>query len=132
MAYGTNPVIANQLLDALFSGAAFTSPAGCFVQLHTGDPGVAGTSNISSFTTRTAVTWNSAAGGTKSISATVAITASWSGTNNEQVTGLSFWSASTLGTFLVSTPLISPVTCTTGSPVNIPTLTAPWQPGVAA
>lgn len=132
MAYGTNPVIADEILDSLLSGAAWTPPAGCYVQLHTGDPGVAGTANISSYTTRTAVTWNSASGGLKSVAATVQVTASWSGTSGEQVTGLSFWDSVTGGTFLVSTQLISPVTITTGAPVNIPTLTAPWQGGLAA
>lgn len=132
MAYGTNPVIADLILDSLLSGAAWTPPAGCFVQLHVGDPGVNGTANISSYTTRTAVTWSAAAGASKAISGSLAITASWTGTNNEVITGLSFWDSLTSGTFIASAPLIVPVTVTTGAPVNLPTLTAPWQGGVAA
>ena len=128
MAIGLNPVIADQLLDALFSGAAFTSPAGCFIQLHTGDPGVAGTSNISSFTARTAITWNSAAGGVKSISAAVTITTSWSGTSPETIGYVSYWSASTGGTFITSDQLLAPVTLVTGAPLNLPTLTSPLTP----
>jgi hypothetical protein len=128
VAVGLNPVIANQLLDSLFSAAAFTPPAGCFIQLHTGDPGVAGTANVSSFATRTAVAWSSAAGGSKSISAPVVITASWAGTSPETIGYVSYWSAVTGGTFVTSDQLLAPVTVVTGSPLNLPSLTAPLIP----
>src|SRR5258708_16197440 len=128
MAAGWNPVLVNQVLDSVLSAAAFTPPAGCFVQLHTGDPGPAGTSNISSYATRTSVAWSSAAGGSKSISATVTITASWAGTNGEQVTHISLWSAVTGGTFLVSDQLLAAVTMATGQPVNLPNLPPPCAP----
>lgn len=128
MAVGLNPVIANQILDSLFSAAAFTPPAASYVQLHTGDPGVNGTANISSFTTRTALTWSAASGGSKSISAAVVITASWSGTSPESISYVSYWSAVTGGTFITSDQLVAPVTVVTGSPLNLPSLVAPMSP----
>lgn len=128
MTVGLNPTIANQLLDSLFSAAAFTPPAASYVQLHTGDPGVAGTSNISSYTTRTVLTWASAAGGQKSISSSVTITASWAGTNGELITHVSYWDALTVGTFIISDQLLAPVTAVTGSPVTIPNLLAILSP----
>lgn len=128
MTAGWNPTFVNGILDSVFSAAAFTAPAGSFIQLHTGDPGAAGTSNISSFTTRTSLTWSSAAGGSKIISASVTITASWSGTNGEILTHISLWSAVTAGTFIVSDLLLSPVTMVTGQPLTLPNLTAPWSP----
>jgi hypothetical protein len=123
-----NPVIANQILDSLFSAAAFTAPAGCFLQLHTGDPGLAGTANISSYTTRTSITWASAAGGSKAISAPITVTASWAGTNNEVITYVSYWSAVTAGTFVISDQLATVVVAQTGAPVTLQSLTAPIAP----
>jgi len=128
MTVGLNVVIANQILDSLFSAAAFTPPAACYIQLHTGDPGAAGTANVSSYTTRTAVTWASAAGGTKAITGSISITGSWSGTNNEVLTHVSFWSAVTAGTFVTSDQLTAPVTAATGAPVSLASLTAPMSP----
>jgi len=131
MTAGINPVIANQILDSLFSNAAWTPPAACYVQLHTGDPGVAGTANISSYTTRTAVTWSSSVNGTKSIAAPLTITASWAATNNEVITHVSFWSAVTSGTFVVSDQLLNSVTAATGASVTLSSLTAPLTPVAA-
>jgi hypothetical protein len=128
MAAGWNPVIVNQILDSVFSAAAFTPLAASYIQLHTGDPGAAGTSNISSYATRTVLAWSSASGGSKALSASVAITASWSGTNGEVLTHVSYWSAVTGGTFIVSDQLVAPVTVATGQPVNLPNATAPWTP----
>lgn len=53
----------NELLDHLMStGAAWTMPTGTYLQLHTGAPGEAGTTNIAAFTTRTEITtWAAAA-----------------------------------------------------------------------
>jgi len=128
MAAGWNPVFVNQMYDSVFSAAAFTPPAASYVQLHTGDPGAAGTSNISSFATRIVLAWSSAAGGTKQISAPVVITASWAGTSPETLTHVSYWSAVTGGTFVVSDQLAAPVTVVTGQPVNLASLTVPAPP----
>src|SRR5258708_37543974 len=53
--------LANKWLNML-GGTAFTAPS-TFVQLHTGEPGAAGTSNVSSVTTRPAITWAAASAG---------------------------------------------------------------------
>lgn len=128
MAAGWNPVFVNTVLDSVFSAAAFTPPAASYVQLHTGDPGSGGTSNISSYATRTVLAWSAAAGGSKVLSGAVTITASWAGTSPETITHVSLWSAVTGGTFIVSDQLLAPVTVVTGQPVSLPTLTAPWAP----
>jgi len=128
MTAGLSATIANQILDSLFSAAAFTAPAASYIQLHTGDPGAAGTASVSSYTTRTAVTWAAAAGGSKSISAPVTVTASWSGTNNEVIRYVSFWSAVTGGTFVASDQLAAPVTMSTGAPLTLSSLSAPITP----
>lgn len=121
MGYGLNPVIANQELDALLSGVAFSSPAGDYVQLHVGDPGIAGTNNISSVTARQAVSWNPASGGIKTLSGTPTW-GTWGGAASEILQGLSFWSAVTGGIFIFSVQLASPITVQTGNTLNLPTL----------
>jgi len=128
VAAGWNPAFVNSILDSVFSAAAFTPPAASYVQLHTGDPGPNGTSNISSFATRIVLAWASASGGSKVISAPVVITASWAGTSPETITHISLWSAVTGGTFIISDQLVASVVVVTGNPVNLPSLTAPWTP----
>src|SRR5260370_808323 len=72
MAAGWNPVLVNQILDSVFSAAAFTAPAASYVQLHTGDPGGAGTADISSFGDRAGLGRGSVAGGSKGLSSAAA------------------------------------------------------------
>ena len=108
-------------LSATVANAALNNIVGtnaAYVQLHTGAPGSAGTSNVSSTTTREAVTWASASGGSVSASNSPAWT-SWAGTNGEADTDISFWSASTSGTFGLSMPLNSPVTMDTGDSLTL-------------
>jgi hypothetical protein len=97
--------------------AAVGTNAG-YVQLHTGDPGSAGTSNVSSVTTREAVTWGSSSGGAVSASNEPEWT-SWAGTNGETDNDVSFWSASTSGTFGLSMALASSVTMDTGDSLTL-------------
>lgn len=93
------------------------------VQLHTGAPGSAGTSNVSSVTTRPAVTWAAASGGSQSMNGTPPAWSNWAGTNGEVDTDVSFWSASTLGTFGFSAALSSPVTMNTGDSLTLTSIT---------
>ena len=93
-----------------------------YVQLHTGDPGSAGTSNPSSVTTRESVSWNSPSGGSIGASNQPEWT-SWDGTNGEVVTDLSFWSASSGGTFQFSMQLSSSVTMDTGDSLTLTSIT---------
>lgn len=112
MAAGIATTPVNSMLTAV------TGTDGVFVQLHTGDPGSAGTSNVSSVTTREAVTWGSVSGGSVAMSNTPAWT-SWAGTSPETETYVSFWSASTSGTFGMSMQLTSSVTLNTGDSLTL-------------
>lgn len=89
-----------------------------YEQLHTGAPGAAGTANVSSVTTREAITWGTPAGGSVSASDTPTW-ASWAGTNGEVVTDTSAWSAATAGTFEGSEPLSASVTMDTGDSLEM-------------
>lgn len=71
-------------------------------QLHTGDPGAAGTSNVTS-AARQAVTWSAATGnGDFDLAGPVAFTG---GAASGACTHVSLWSASSAGTFYGSFPL---------------------------
>src|SRR5215469_8396932 len=100
MADGLSAAVANAALSNI------TGTDANDVQLHTGAPGSAGTANVSSTTTREAVTWGSPSAGSIAASNQPAWP-SWAGTNGEVVTDISFWSASTSGTFGLSMQLAS-------------------------
>ena len=79
----------------LSAQAAFTaSPAITHAQLHTGDPGGSGTSNVAAGVSRAEVTVGSPSGGAVTVSATFTIPAA-----GGPYTHVSFWTASTGGTF---------------------------------
>lgn len=83
---------ANTALDSAISGTVY-------VQLHTGHPGSAGTTSVATESTRVAVTFASAAGGSKASNAD----ALWSAVAaTETYTFFTLWSASSGGTFLWS------------------------------
>ena len=87
------------------------------MKLHTGDPGSAGTANAATETTRQAVTFGSAAA-SGSIANTVAV--SWTNVSTtETVTWVSFWTASSAGTFLGSDDLSSSAALTAGDTLTI-------------
>ena len=112
-------------LSATVADAALTTIVGTDannVQLHTGAPGAAGTSNVSSVTTRPAVTWAAASAGSVAASNQPAWT-SWAGTNGEVDTDISFWSASVAGTFGLSMALNSSVTMDTGDSLTLTSIT---------
>jgi hypothetical protein len=112
MADGLSVTVANAALSSI------TGTNANDIQLHTGDPGSSGTANVSSTTTREAVTWNSPSAGSISASNQPAWT-SWAGTNGEVVTDISFWSAASSGTFGLSMQLASSVTMDTGDSLTL-------------
>ena len=116
MADGLSTTVANAALNNIVGTNANN------VQLHTGAPGSAGTSNVSSVTTRPAVTWNSASAGSVTASNQPAWS-SWAGTNGEVDTDISFWSASTSGTFGFSMQLNTSVTMDTGDSLTLTSIT---------
>lgn len=115
---------ANAWLNVLrgTSAATFTGVTTLFVQLHTGDPGSAGTTTVSSTTTRQAVNFLAASAGSQALTGTTSWT-TWAGTNGEVVTHISVWGASTSGTFYYSAALASSKTMNTGDTLNLTALT---------
>lgn len=101
MAEGWATASANGILDALCRNVSWApATGGVYVQLHTGAPGSAGTSNVATETTRKAVTFGTAASG-GSIANTVAVT--WTGiAGSQDATHFTLWTASSSGTFLAS------------------------------
>lgn len=88
------------------NGVTFTAPSTIYMQLHTGDPGASGTANVSvGSTTRVLVTHAAASAGSMAISGT---NPSWTnGGTSETLTHVSYWSASSAGTFYQSAALTS-------------------------
>ena len=105
MARGFAAGTANSWLGVLGNGASagttYTGIAGNYGQLHTGDPGAAGTANVSvGSTTRPAVGLAAASGGSRALTGT---NPSWTnGGTSETISDLTLWSASTSGTFVLS------------------------------
>lgn len=118
MADGLSTATADIALNAMVGTSTNQSNAANYAQLHTGDPGTAGTSNVSSVTTREAQTWGSASAGTVSATGTPTW-ASWAGTNGEVDTDISHWSISSSGTFGHSVQLSSSVTMNTGNTLEL-------------
>jgi hypothetical protein len=92
-----------------------------YVQLHTSDPGSAGTANVSSTATREAVTWSTASGGVLS-AATFPSWTNWAGVNGEIVTDISFWTLATAGVFEGSMTLNASVTMDTTDSLTLTAL----------
>ncbi|WP_027930701.1 phage tail fiber protein [Amycolatopsis thermoflava] len=122
--------LANAWLNTMRGGGAgtnFTAPATLFVQLHTADPGASGTTSVSSTTTRQALTFAAASGGSMAITGTTQWT-NWAGTNGEVVTHISVWSAASAGTFYFSAALTASKTVNTGDTLTLSTLTFALTP----
>jgi hypothetical protein len=121
--------LANAWLNVV-SGTTFTGAAGSFIQLHVvaGDPGAAGTSNVSSVTTRPAATWSAASAGSKAITTTLPSWTSWAGTSPETIAYVSDWSASSAGTFYFSAALTANKTVQTGDTLTLNTLSVALAP----
>lgn len=100
MATGIAPGEAAKMLNALCANSSYTATgADPWIQLHTADPGAAGTSNVATETTRKQASFGAASGG--SIANDVAF--SWTNiAGSQDATYFSAWSASTAGTFLFS------------------------------
>jgi hypothetical protein len=94
---------ANAWLNVL-RGTTFTGITNVYVQLHTADPGASGTTAVSvGSTTRVVITWSAPSGGAIAMTGTAP---SWTnGGTSETLTHISFWSATTAGTFYGSAAL---------------------------
>jgi len=116
MTVGLASGVANAFLDALGNATNYTAPAGFFVKLHTGDPGASGTSNAATETTRQSASMAAASGGAITNDAAVTWTAVAA---TETYSYVSFWSASSAGTFLGSDDLAVARAVTAGDTFTI-------------
>jgi hypothetical protein len=116
MAVGLSAAMANAALNALCRNVAWTQPAAFYVKLHVGDPGAAGASNAAGNTTRVAATFAAASGGSLTTSADVG----WTNVSTaETYSHVSFWDASSAGTFLGSDDLSVAKTVAVGDSFTI-------------
>jgi len=109
---------ANAILDAICRSTTYTDPAAFWVKLHTGDPGAAGAGNAAGETTRKQATFAAASGGLSTTSADLVWT---SVSTSETYSHVSFWDASTAGTFLGSDALDTSRAVIAGDTFTIPT-----------
>lgn len=116
MAVGISATLANAWLNTIRGGGAgvtYTAPAAVYAQLHTANPGTAGTTSASSTTARQAATFGAAAAGVVNLTNTPTWS-SWAGTNGEVVSHVAFFDASSAGNFLFSVQLTASKTVNTG------------------
>jgi hypothetical protein len=108
--------VANSWLDALCRGVAFDNDE-FWAKLHLGDPGAAGTANPAAETTRKQATFSAASG--RAITNSAAL--EWTNVSTtETYTWVSFWSASTGGTFLGRDDLSSSAAVEAGDTFRVP------------
>ena len=120
MAVGTSTYLANAWLNVIRGNAAgttYTAPSAIYVQLHTANPGTAGTTSVSSVTTRQTANFSASTTGVLSLSNTPSWT-SWAG-SADLLTHVSFWDASSGGNFLWSAQLSSSKTMGSGDTLNL-------------
>lgn len=121
MTTGIASGIVNGWLDTDFA------TAGCFVKLHTADPGAAGaTAAAAGSTTRVQATMAAASGGSKAMTS---MASSWTnGGTSESLTHISIWSASTSGTFKGSAALSSSQAWASGNTFSLTSLSIAITP----
>lgn len=121
MTLGISSYLANKLLDHTLRNTAYTPPTTVYAKIHTsaGEPGAAGTSNASAQTTRVAVSFAAASGGSSSMSAAIDFTLNAS----ETIAYVTFWDASTSGNFLWSVAAAASKSGVSGDIIRISTNT---------
>lgn len=130
MAVGLSTVnLANAILNTFRSGGGSITAKVTYLQLHTiaGDPGASGTANVSALTTRNAITWATASGGSMSLSSI----GSYTMTATETIRYVSIWDAATSGNFLQSLQLTSDVPVINGSTFTVTSLVLNYTPVAA-
>lgn len=110
--------LANKILDHYRGGTSWTQPSGIYVQLHTGDPGSAGTANLSANTTRVRINFGAATAGAIALTGTAP---QWTATATETLSHLSFWDAITAGNVLDSSQAATPRGVVPGDTVTLNT-----------
>jgi hypothetical protein len=125
MTVGIAATQANAYLN-VYRNTAASAVATPFIQLHTGDPGAAGTTSVSvGSTTRNAITWNAASAG----SMTLNTLSSWTnGGTSETISHVSLWTASSAGTFLQSFALSVAQAWVSTNTLTLSTFTVSFTP----
>lgn len=123
MTVGLTATQANAYLN-VYRNTAAAAVATPFIKLHTGDPGAAGTTNASAVTTRNAIVWSAASGGSMALSTL----SSFSMTASETISHISIWDASTAGNFLQSCALTAGVPVINGSTLTFSSCTLSFSP----
>jgi hypothetical protein len=100
MSTGPSATTAQNILDAIGNATAY-SVATPHIQLHTADPGAAGTTAVAGNATRKSVSFGAASGGAMSNDAAITWTTGEVDTS-EDYTHWSLWTASSAGTFIMS------------------------------
>ena len=115
------------LTAAIYDGWLDTDLGTVYVQLHTGDPGAAGTANISvGDTTRHQPVMAAASAGSKAMTGTAG---PWTnGGTSETITSISLWSAATAGTFKGNITLTVPKAWASADTLTLNTLSAALTP----
>lgn len=127
MAYGMSPALSTLVLNHLRGNTSWTMPTSIYAQMHTGDPGVNGTANVSAVTTRQLITFSLS--GTTIVAATFP---TFTATATETIVGLSFWSAASSGTFYWSSQLATPRPVINGDTPAILAESFGFSTGIAA
>ena len=126
MTVGIATTRANDLLNTLRNVTTNVAIATPFVQLHTGDPGAAGTTAISvGSTTRNAIAWNVPASGLMTLLSLAAWT---NGGTSESITHVSLWTLATGGTFIQAFVLTVPQPWVSTNTLTLPTFTPSYVP----
>lgn len=116
MTVGLAVAVANSFLDALGNATNYTAPTAFWVKLHTGDPGASGASNAATETTRKQASFAAASSGSMASDADI----TWTNVSTtETYSHVSFWSASSAGTFLGSDDLAASKAVTAGDTFTI-------------
>lgn len=111
----------DKMLNALTGRSAYSANAAVYAKLHVGDPGVGGTANAATDTTRQAVTFGTdASGGAISNTAQVQWT-NLATADPDVITWVSLWTASTGGTWLGNDDLPASVSVNDGDTLTIAT-----------
>lgn len=126
MAVGLSPInLVNAWLNVL-RGTTFTGVATPFIELHTADPLVNGTTAVSvGSTTRNAIVWSAASAGSMALSTLSAWT---NGGTSETISHVCIFSAATVGTFYWSSALATPQAWVSTNTLTITTYTLSITP----
>ncbi|WP_406122954.1 hypothetical protein OHQ89_12400 [Streptomyces canus] len=132
MTAGLAPSLVSGWLNTLrTAGAAYGPVAGTFVQLHTGDPGAAGTSAVSAGSaTRNSCTFAASSSGS-ALALSGAPSAWTNGGTSETLTHISVWTASSAGTLLFTVALTASRAWASTDSFTLSTLSAALTPQAA-